>query len=312
MGCSCDRWRTVLVVLCLSALATSSKAQNVTIDFEHYPGPDGLLGTPDDVPTPTTVLCQPQPCGEGPVAQLTDQYSSVGVTFSEGTLGYFLGFWPGHRHFISSTSVVAALSRPARTVSVTSYSYWNATLTAYDASDNVLGTSVLTHPPPGGGPFLGTLTLTTTQRIARFSVLPDNPSFILNLDDLYFGSALSFFTVTPCRLVDTRDLAGTFGAPALVAGADRVFSLYGRCGIPDGARAVSVNVTVTGPTATGGLRLYPAGTPMPLASAINYGPGQTRSNNAIVTLNSLGELAVRCTQTSGTTHLVLDVNGYFE
>jgi Peptidase inhibitor I9 len=38
-------------------------------------------------------------------------------------------------------------------------------------------------------------------------------------------------------------------------------------------------------------------------------PGQTRGNNAIV---PLGELAVRCSQASGTAYFILDVNGYFE
>ncbi|HSD65935.1 MAG TPA: hypothetical protein VLF95_04500, partial [Vicinamibacteria bacterium] len=204
------------------------------------------------------------------------------------------------------------LSRPARTVSITSYSYWNAALTAYDASDNVLGTSVLTHPSPGAYPFLGTLTLTATEPIARFSVLPDNPLLILNLDDLSYGSALALFTLTPCRLLDTRELAGTFGGPALAAGTDRVFPLHGRCGIPATARAVSLNLTVTGSAAAGNLRLYPAGSPLPLATAINYSAGQTRAGNAVATLNGLGELAVRCTQPSGTTHFILDVNGYFE
>ncbi len=33
---------------------------------------------------------------------------------------------------------------------------------------------------------------------------------------------------------------------------------------------------------------------------------------AIVPLNGLGELAVRCAQASGTAHFILDVNGYFE
>lgn len=73
-----------------------------------------------------------------------------------------------------------------------------------------------------------------------------------------------------------------------------------------------MNVTVTQPTAQGNLRLYPAGTPLPLVSSINYATGQTRANNTIATLNGLGELAVRCSQTSGTVHFVLDVNGYFE
>ena len=123
--------------------------------------------------------------------------------------------------------------------------------------------------------------------------------------------ATSFFTVPPCRLLDTRDPPGTFGGPALAAGVDRVFPLHGRCGIPSTARAVSVNLTVTESSAVGNLRLYPAGIPLPQVSAINYVTGQTRANNAISQINNLGELAARCTQASGTTHFILDVNGYF-
>jgi hypothetical protein len=47
-------------------------------------------------------------------------------------------------------------------------------------------------------------------------------------------------------------------------------------------------------------------------SSINYVAGQTRANNAIASLNGLGELAIRCSQASGTAHFILDVNGYFE
>jgi hypothetical protein len=142
-------------------------------------------------------------------------------------------------------------------------------------------------------------------------------SGLLNTGASYGDPALlppgaNFNTVTPCRLLDTREATGTFGGPALAAGGDRVFPLFGRCGIPTTARAISVNLTVTQPTTQGNVRLYPAGTPLPLVSSINHVAGQTRANNAIAALNGLGELAVRCTQASGTAHVILDVNGYFE
>jgi hypothetical protein len=104
---------------------------------------------------------------------------------------------------------------------------------------------------------------------------------------------------------------GPFGGPALAAGGDRVFTLVGRCGLPPAARAVSVNIAVAAPTAAGNLRLHPAGTALPTISSINYAAGQTRANNAIVSLSVSGALTVRCAQTSGTAHFILDVNGYF-
>jgi hypothetical protein len=125
-------------------------------------------------------------------------------------------------------------------------------------------------------------------------------------------SVTSFRTLAPCRIIDTRTATGTFGGPALVAGDDRVFPLFGRCDIPSTAWAVSVNLTVTQPTAQGHLRLYPSGVPLPSVSSINYVAGLTRANNAIVMLSGLGELTVFCAQASGTVHFILDVNGYFE
>jgi len=124
--------------------------------------------------------------------------------------------------------------------------------------------------------------------------------------------AMSYYTLGPCRLVDTRNPDGPFGGPALVAGGNRVFPTFGHCNIPSTAHAISVNLTVTQPTAAGHLRLYPAGAPLPLTSSLNYSAGQTRPNDAVALLSGYGSLAVRCTQSTGTVHFILDVNGYFE
>jgi hypothetical protein len=131
-------------------------------------------------------------------------------------------------------------------------------------------------------------------------------------DFIVASSNMSLYTLTPCRVVDTRNAVGTYGGPALAGGVDRVFPLFDQCGIPSTARAVSVNLTVTGPTAGGHLRLYPASSALPVVSSVNYSAGQTRANNVIVGLGGLGGLAVGCSQTSGSVHFILDVNGYFE
>jgi len=121
-----------------------------------------------------------------------------------------------------------------------------------------------------------------------------------------------FFTLPPCRVLDTRNPTGAYGGPALAAGQSRTFALGGPCGIPASARAVSVNVTVTQPTAPGNIRLYRAGTALPPVSSLNYSAGQTRGNNALVRLSSTAGLAIHCAQASGSVHFILDVNGYFE
>jgi hypothetical protein len=116
-----------------------------------------------------------------------------------------------------------------------------------------------------------------------------------------------FYTVTPCRLLDTR----ASGLP-LIAATDRGFAAVGHCGIPTDARAVSINLTAVDPGAAGHLKLHSWGPP-PETSSINFVAGRTRANNAIVPLGPTGEILVRCNMPGSTAavHLVIDVNGYF-
>src|SRR6185295_20323057 len=95
---------------------------------------------------------------------------------------------------------------------------------------------------------------------------------------------LSFHTLTPCRLVDTRSPAGPFGGPAVAANTTRTFTVVGRCGLPATAWAVALNVAVTAPTTAGYFSVYPGGTPAPATSTLNYAAGKTRANNATLSL----------------------------
>jgi IPT/TIG domain/Metallo-peptidase family M12 len=122
-----------------------------------------------------------------------------------------------------------------------------------------------------------------------------------------------FYTLSPCRLVDTRNAPGGLGGPVLAASARRDFTLANVCGIPPTAKALSVNLTVTGAAAPGFVALFPGNGLPPLTSNINFGAGQTRANNAVVLLatDGNGTLAVR-NGAAGTVHFILDVNGYFQ
>ena len=125
--------------------------------------------------------------------------------------------------------------------------------------------------------------------------------------------ARNYFTVTPCRVIDTRNPDGPYGGPALIANTERTFVLAGQCGISSMAKAVSLNVAVVNPTdGPGFLTLYPGGTTLPLFSTINYNLGKIRANNAIVPLGAAGDVTVHCGQGAGTAHAVIDLNGYFQ
>lgn len=121
----------------------------------------------------------------------------------------------------------------------------------------------------------------------------------------------SLYTVTPCRVVDTRNPDGPFGGPALVANATRVFTIAGQCGISATAKSVAFNITVTGATSQGSLRLWPGGLSTPLAMTNSYSVGQTCANMAVLGLGN-GQLAVRPEQPSGSVHVIIDATGYFE
>ncbi len=190
------------------------------------------------------------------------------------------------------------------------------TLAAYQAA---LGQEPqgLSAPPQLVSPTSGVFTPRATSPLVDAGVL------LPGINDDYAGAApdvgaeewlgpppaLGFYTVQPCRVVDTR-VAGQ--GPALAAGESRSLAVAGVCGIPLGARAVSVNLAATQPASAGNLRLFAAGSPAPLVSTLNYGIGQTRGNNAIAPLSADGRLGVRAVQSTGGVHMILDVNGYFE
>jgi hypothetical protein len=122
-----------------------------------------------------------------------------------------------------------------------------------------------------------------------------------------------FFTLTPCRVVDTRWAQGPLGGPALAASQQRLLTATNACGIPPSAKALAINVTVVSPTDAGHLSLFPGNAFFLGTSAVTFSPGQTRASNAILLLatdgtGSLGILNV----SGGSVHLVLDVYGYFE
>jgi hypothetical protein len=126
-----------------------------------------------------------------------------------------------------------------------------------------------------------------------------------------------FYSVTPCRMVDTRLPAGATGGPELSSGALRSFPVAGGvCGVPATARAATVNVTMVSPTAAGFLTIWPYGTAKPKVSTINAaGREAAIANGAIVPLSSdpsLGISIVYGTAQPGTCHVLIDVTGYFQ
>jgi hypothetical protein len=124
--------------------------------------------------------------------------------------------------------------------------------------------------------------------------------------------ALDFYTVSPCRLLDTRSAFGPFGGPALTLGSQRVLPLTGICGIPVTAKALALNVTVVAVPAAGAVSLFPGDGAPGASTSISFGVGQTRGNNAIAKLSSSGSGTLGLVSSTGPVNVILDVTGYFQ
>jgi hypothetical protein len=130
-----------------------------------------------------------------------------------------------------------------------------------------------------------------------------------------------FFSVTPCRIVDTRGPVGFTGGPALSSGTTRSFPISlapAACGVPMTAQAAVLNVTLVQPSMDGFLSIWPFNTPAPLVSTINAAAGEPAiANGAIVPLTAAGpnfniSVVYGTAAPGGTAHLILDVTGYFQ
>lgn len=118
--------------------------------------------------------------------------------------------------------------------------------------------------------------------------------------------------LSPIRILDTRDGTGTGGSlEPIPPGGSIDLQVSGEGGVPTStaADAVALNVTVTQPNASGFLTLYPAGGARPTVSNLNFVAGQTVPNFTVVKLG--GEKVTIFNGSSGTVHVIADVNGWY-
>ena len=117
---------------------------------------------------------------------------------------------------------------------------------------------------------------------------------------------LAFYTLTPCRAVDTRSTS------PLASGEVRTLPLAASCGIPADAKAVAVNLTILDAAGTGHLTAWPSAAPEPATSVLNFVPGKARANNAILALGGGAVDVQAAIGGGGSVQMLLDVCGYFQ
>ncbi len=117
-----------------------------------------------------------------------------------------------------------------------------------------------------------------------------------------------FTSLTPARILDTRDGTGHVGP--LGGGGSFDVQVTGEGQVPaSGVSAVVLNATVTNTTGFSYLTVWPTGASQPLISNLNYVPGQTVPNLVTVQVGSGGKVSVY--NNAGMTDVIFDVVGYY-
>jgi hypothetical protein len=130
----------------------------------------------------------------------------------------------------------------------------------------------------------------------------------------WFPTGSDYSALSPARLMDTRPGGQTVdniseGEGAVGSGLTRNLQVTGRGGVPaGGVGAVVLNITAVTPSSGGFFTVYPAGETRPLASNLNFAPGQTIANLVIAKVGAGGQVTIY--NATGSTHVIADVAGW--
>ena len=138
-------------------------------------------------------------------------------------------------------------------------------------------------------------------------------SLILDVTGYFeIGHGQGYTPVAPTRVLDTRPGGKGLTGPFL-ANVPRSFVVTDGATIPLDATAITGNLTVVGQTRAGYVSVTPTPDPTPGTSTINFPLGDIRANGLTIPINPADGTvsAVYKAQTGATTHLILDVTGYY-
>jgi hypothetical protein len=237
-------------------------------------------------------------------AQQTFHPRTVAVIQPEITAAITAGCIAAAPPSVTLTAVNPQAGAAGSSVTLTGSGFSGTSLSVHfgsAAATNVqfVSDSKITATVPAG---TGTVAVSVADSLGTASL---NPGYF------YFTppAASGFFTLTPCRILDTRQTS------PLGANLTRVVAIANAagCGVPTTATAVSINITTVAPVATGNMVAYP-GNAFPFnTSAIDFRAGATSANNAVLMLATDGTGSLGFLNNSGgSLNFIIDVNGYFK
>jgi hypothetical protein len=238
-------------------------------------------------------------------ARIADTRLNSGEPYSGDTLG------PGATLDIQVTGMGGVPSSGVAAVLM------NVTVT-----DTTAASYLTVYPQGQSQPLASNLNWVAGDTVANRVVVPVGPTgqiavfnqfgradVVVDVDGYFISGGTApanaglFTPINPVRVLDTRVMGQPLGP-----GGSLTLDLAGVDGIGAQATAVVANFTVTDTTAPSYLTVYPGPT-RPLASDINWLPGETVPNLTVATLSTSGTTSAYNDQ--GTTDLVVDAFGYF-
>jgi hypothetical protein len=119
----------------------------------------------------------------------------------------------------------------------------------------------------------------------------------------------NFYTLAPCRILDTRNANGSYGGPIVNGVETRAIPVrQSACGLPATAQAYSLNMTVVPPGFMSFLAVWPTGLAWNGVSTLNDYKGLAVANAALVPAGTNGAVNIYASSPS---HVIMDINGYF-
>ena len=218
---------------------------------------------------------------------------------------------PSPRRIRSRGTTLPALPEPKADIYVTTQNgAYNGTRIASNISVaggtntfNWTGTDERGVPMPNGTYYVYVVQRTTVGVGVGYASGP------LRLEKPVPPTPSYYVPLNPARLLDTRTGEGGNLSP-LGNGVFTELDVTGVGGVPEtGVTAVVMNVTVTGPTASGFITAWPSGEPKPFVSNLNFVPGQEVPNLVTVKIGANGR--VNLFNSAGDSNVIADVVGYY-
>jgi hypothetical protein len=258
----------------------------------------------------TTTFCGDRTATEAPLDESLESYTPINPTrlvdTRKGTGGVNVALAADCTLRLDLNGSIVPLDATAVSLSVTGVAETRGYLTAYPCEAGRPDTSNLNVRVGIGTPNLVVGLLDTRRSLCIYSNAGSH--IVVDLAGWWSPGPDRFNSIDPVRAYDTRELAQPLRLPA---GHVRDVQIAGSF-IPAEATAAVVTLTATDALTQGWISVFPCGEPPPLASNLNVRTNEARAVSAIVGLGtdalSDGKL---CIQSNTTTHVIIDVNGYY-